>query len=169
MATQWYLQKLKDPRWQRKRLEILNRDEFTCLRCGDRETELHIHHNAYKGNPWEISNEHLETLCKNCHAIVEKNKSFCPFTLINDLDNMLLHGDKFSRHIRAHFIKWIARTNRYIRNVHGEKEMILWKHVYHYNNCSEIEIQKQLDFIDYMQSLPPSEDWLEFIKEGDGK
>jgi len=30
-----YLDKLRDPRWQRRRLEMLNKWEWTCEVCGD--------------------------------------------------------------------------------------------------------------------------------------
>lgn len=62
-----YSQKLKDPRWQKKRLNILNRDNFSCRFCGDDKTELHVHHKSYYGNPWEQVNDELVTLCKYCH------------------------------------------------------------------------------------------------------
>ena len=63
-----YSEKLKHPKWQKKRLEILNRDNFTCKLCGDSETELHVHHLKYTGsNPENAPNEDLETLCKDCH------------------------------------------------------------------------------------------------------
>jgi len=57
MAKLTYSEKLKDPRWQKKRLEILSRDKFTCQLCSDKETELHIHHNEYfpGKKPWEKS------------------------------------------------------------------------------------------------------------------
>ena len=42
--TKTYSQKLRDPKWQKKRLEVLQRDEFCCQLCNDKETELHIHH-----------------------------------------------------------------------------------------------------------------------------
>ena len=64
-----YSEKLKDPRWQKKRLEILSRDNFTCLLCDDTETELHINHLQYTGEPWDAPNEFLETLCKHCHKL----------------------------------------------------------------------------------------------------
>lgn len=70
-----YTKKLSNPKWQKKRLEILQRDEFTCQLCNDRETELHIHHKKYSGEPWEVDNEHLITLCAHCHA-VEETKEF---------------------------------------------------------------------------------------------
>lgn len=64
-----YKEKLLDPRWQRKRLEILNRDEFTCRFCGDAKSELQIHHLYYFVNidPWQYDESALITLCKTCH------------------------------------------------------------------------------------------------------
>jgi hypothetical protein len=64
-----YWQKLLDPRWQRKRLEILNRDDFTCLDCGAKEATLHVHHCVYVkgGEPWDPPEEELRTLCNLCH------------------------------------------------------------------------------------------------------
>lgn len=69
-----YSEKLRDPRWQKKRLEILNRDNFTCTLCGDDKTELQIHHNVYYKEPWDALNENLTTLCKDCHGAIEKIK-----------------------------------------------------------------------------------------------
>jgi hypothetical protein len=62
-----YQEKLKSPKWQKKRLEILNRDNFTCCACGDTETELHVHHLKYVGEPYDAPNKSLQTLCKYCH------------------------------------------------------------------------------------------------------
>lgn len=70
-----YSDKLKDPRWQRKRLEIFQRDNFTCRLCADATTELQVHHQQYKGaNPWDADNEFLITLCCDCHGWVESKK-----------------------------------------------------------------------------------------------
>jgi hypothetical protein len=69
-----YLEKLKDPRWQKKRLEILNRDEFTCQFCFDKESTLHVHHVKYSNNPWDINNQYLLSLCFDCHQSVENVK-----------------------------------------------------------------------------------------------
>lgn len=66
-----YSKKLRDPRWQKKRLEILQRDEFTCTLCGDTTTTLNVHHLEYSGDPWEADNKHLQTLCEHCHIVVE--------------------------------------------------------------------------------------------------
>ncbi|STC97856.1 MULTISPECIES: HNH endonuclease [Elizabethkingia] len=65
-----YLEKLKDPRWQKKRLEVLNRDEFTCMSCYSSDKTLHVHHFNYKGiDPWDTPTEELITLCEDCHKI----------------------------------------------------------------------------------------------------
>lgn len=66
-----YSEKLKSPQWQKKRLEILQRDNFTCQICSDTETELHVHHLKYSGEPHEALNEDLQTLCKHCHSLIE--------------------------------------------------------------------------------------------------
>jgi len=66
-----YSELLKDPRWQRKRLEVFNRDNFTCLMCGSDEETLHVHHEKYCKNPWEVGLEHLQTLCFRCHEVAE--------------------------------------------------------------------------------------------------
>lgn len=69
-----YAEKLKDPRWQKKRLEILQRDSFTCQLCSDTTTELHIHHKEYDFGlePWEYEDSVLVALCKHCHHIEGK-------------------------------------------------------------------------------------------------
>ncbi len=62
-----YSEKLKDPRWQKKRLEIFQRDNWTCKFCGDTKSMLMVHHFKYEGDPWEVGNEHLATCCAKCH------------------------------------------------------------------------------------------------------
>lgn len=67
MAT--YAQQLRDPRWQKRRLEVLERDEWACTHCGDDESELHVHHLRYAAGkkPWDYGPEDLRTLCRGCH------------------------------------------------------------------------------------------------------
>ena len=70
-----YRDKLKDPRWQKKRLKIMERDKFSCVYCGDGKTTLHVHHKKYVGEPWDCPDNLLETLCEDCHSFThEKNK-----------------------------------------------------------------------------------------------
>lgn len=62
-----YAEKLRDPRWQKKRLRILERDEWTCQQCYDQESTLHVHHLWYQGEPWDAPDQALVTLCSECH------------------------------------------------------------------------------------------------------
>lgn len=66
---QSYSEQLRDPRWQRKRLKVLERDLWRCTKCGDTKTELHVDHKAYRGRlkAWEYRMDELQTLCKPCH------------------------------------------------------------------------------------------------------
>lgn len=67
-----YSELLKDPRWQKCRLKILERDRFTCRACEETEKTLHVHHLQYYCGlkPWEYDNKVLITLCENCHKII---------------------------------------------------------------------------------------------------
>ncbi len=67
MAT--YFEKLKDPRWQKKRLEVLEKAGFSCELCSNSEETLHVHHKQYfKGRePWEYETGQLAVLCESCH------------------------------------------------------------------------------------------------------
>ena len=65
-----YSEKLKDPRWQKKRLEILNRDNWICQWCEAKDEQLHVHHRLYlkKRYPWDYPDRLLLTVCATCHA-----------------------------------------------------------------------------------------------------
>lgn len=69
-----YEDKLKHPMWQRRRLEILNRDDWQCTLCGDFNSPLHVHHRYYEGdNPWDVPDDALVTVCEKCHDKEHKN------------------------------------------------------------------------------------------------
>lgn len=69
-----YSDLLKDPRWQKRRLEIMERDEWTCQACGDTKATLTVHHKSYRmvdgkfADIWDYPGEDLITLCEDCHA-----------------------------------------------------------------------------------------------------
>jgi len=71
-----YSEKLKHPKWQKKRLKVLKRDEFRCQICWDSETTLHVHHKYYvKGrDPWRYHLKAFLTLCEKCHEIIHPKK-----------------------------------------------------------------------------------------------
>jgi hypothetical protein len=77
-----YAQKLRDPRWQRKRLETLERAGWKCECCDSSTKTLHVHHKQYiKGRePWEYEDENFEALCEDCHEEAHESKD-----LINEI------------------------------------------------------------------------------------
>lgn len=65
-----YTEKLKDPRWQKKRLEAMDSAGFKCEICGMGDSTLHVHHGYYAKNmePWDYDLSTLHVLCEHCHA-----------------------------------------------------------------------------------------------------
>lgn len=72
-TNQTYSEKLKNANWQKKRLEILSRDNWTCLSCNRNGLieglSMHVHHIKYLPNlePWEYESNYLATYCELCH------------------------------------------------------------------------------------------------------
>ena len=64
-----YAEQIKHPKWQQKRLEVLEAYGFTCEECRSIEKELHVHHKIYRRNrmAWEYELEEYSCLCKDCH------------------------------------------------------------------------------------------------------
>ncbi len=107
----------ESPKWQKKRLEVLELSNYTCEECGDKETQLHVHHVRYiKGRKvWEYHTDALQCLCKNCHQkrhdtkehkVVEyfrdafNNEGFCKtkisaYSLYDILNDKELRNDIF--------------------------------------------------------------------------
>lgn len=83
-----YFEKLKDPRWQKRRLSILERDKWRCRLCWDDESTLHVHHIGYaKGEPWDVEDKLLITLCADCHEREEAELKEYSYKLITALRN----------------------------------------------------------------------------------
>ncbi len=70
-----YSDLLKHPKWQQRRLRVLERAGFACERCSNAERELHAHHKHYiRGHkPWEYEDALLECLCETCHTEAHAN------------------------------------------------------------------------------------------------
>ncbi len=64
-----YYEQLKHPKWQRKRLEIMQRAGFQCEDCGKDDVTLNVHHSYYEKGlaPWEYPDDSLHCLCEKCH------------------------------------------------------------------------------------------------------
>jgi len=87
-----YSEQLKHLNWQKKRLEILKRDKYTCQFCKGKDISLEIHHLIYLSGhlAWEYDNELLISLCSDCHdEIHELNKVIALISknvIINKID-----------------------------------------------------------------------------------
>jgi len=130
-----YSDKLKDPRWQKKRLEIFERDNWTCQSCKCTDETLMVHHFFYEHNkePWEYDLDDLMTLCQTCHKyehesreIMEKQllrvlkiKKFLSDDLLNiacgfaNIDNCLFEpiSSKFLPNIYSQVFEFSCRNN----------------------------------------------------------
>jgi hypothetical protein len=83
-----YNKLLRDPKWQKRRLEIMSLDEFTCRMCYNDAETLNVHHLIYfkDRKPWEYEDQHLITLCEHCHKIqrsISLQKIFADLSINN--------------------------------------------------------------------------------------
>lgn len=68
MSKITYSEKLRDPRWQKMRLRVMERDCFACRDCDSATKTLNVHHCFYeRGEPWNTDPDFLLTLCDDCH------------------------------------------------------------------------------------------------------
>ena len=75
-----YSEMLKSPLWQKRRLEIMERDKWKCCLCNTDDKQLHVHHTYYDSelNLWDYDDESMVTVCLDCHKNIHKelNKIF---------------------------------------------------------------------------------------------
>ncbi len=64
-----YSEKLKDPRWQKKRLEVFNAAGWRCQECRAADQTLNVHHSFYElgKEPWEADGALMLCLCEQHH------------------------------------------------------------------------------------------------------
>lgn len=104
-----YWEKLKDPRWQKKRLEALQSADFKCQACYDSEQTLHVHHKQYfKGRePWEYEVMQLAVLCESCHSAQHESEDVLNLTC----SYLPVYGP-FSRETIAALVSGYARLGK---------------------------------------------------------
>jgi hypothetical protein len=90
-----YLELFKDPKWQKKRLDVMKDAGFACANCGESSKTLSVHHGYYEQGkkPWEYPNDSLHCLCDECHRnshiIWRKLKSEIGSLSVSELDRVL--------------------------------------------------------------------------------
>lgn len=101
-----YYEKLKSPQWQKKRLELLNDRGFKCELCGDKDSQLHVHHKIYKKSlsPWAYPNHNYAVLCDSCHK-----DSHDVIDVFNDLMGCLdVNGFFYQKNMLAFMYSFIS-------------------------------------------------------------
>lgn len=69
-----YREQLQHPRWQRRRLAVLQAADFQCEECGSGEKTLNVHHVHYMLGTmlWDYPLALLECLREGCHKERQK-------------------------------------------------------------------------------------------------
>jgi 5-methylcytosine-specific restriction endonuclease McrA len=115
-----YADKLKDPRWQRRRLQILQKSDFSCMKCDAEDQTLHVHHLIYeKGKePWEYSDELLVPLCDQCHKEVAETQlnisrllAHFPVEFLDQLNDAIVDIVTAPDHPFEAWSKWIKSAH----------------------------------------------------------
>lgn len=111
-----YKEKLLDPRWQKKRLSILERDQWKCRICENDKATLHVHHifydNAYP-NPWDYPDYCLLSLCAACHETEHQDYKNAMIFLQHEMAksgiSTSVYVDYFQSIIRENFSEGVFR------------------------------------------------------------
>jgi len=125
-----YAEKLRDPRWQRKRLEIMERDDFACRYCRSKTETLNVHHRIYrKGKmPWDYEDDVFVTLCEGCHVIAETRKNHILMKMghSEDLDRRLnfIAGAMLPKKENLHLTLWGRVAESLHKCIHAQYSMI---------------------------------------------
>lgn len=142
-----YSDKLKDPRWQRKRLEVLQRANWTCECCErnleeGNDAELHVHHRWYNygKEPWEYPDECFSALCKPCHEKTTKAVAW-----FKDISKILSPRVIVCLHL---FISWSFRV------FESPQDFVRWLYTRY---TIPLGIEKTLEMVDIELALFYSE------------
>ncbi len=94
--NQSYSELLRDPRWQRKRLTIMQRDKFSCRVCNDDKKTLNVHHCYYERGraPWDYPDLSLLTMCEDCHEM-QRGMDDCAHTFVKMLRSLGVTASDF--------------------------------------------------------------------------
>ena len=115
-----YKEQYLDPRWQKKRLEVLDRDEWCCQRCYDNESTLHVHHRYYikKTAIWDYPLEAFLTLCEECHEYETTTRKASEESLLFALRKKFLSAEVDFIAIEIHNMK-LLHTSEIVASVYA--------------------------------------------------
>lgn len=132
-----YSEKLKDPRWQKKRLQILQRDKWVCQSCfssndGENRETLHVHHRWYDHGkePWDYPDNCFLTVCKPCHDLIKDDLDWLKNLGRNESVSTIMAMVGCMKAIRAAlgcdlaFQGWLWHRHKLIYGVSKSEELI---------------------------------------------
>lgn len=117
-----FSEQYRNPEWQKKRLEVLSRSNFTCEQCGCNNSTIHVHHKRYlKGRKvWEYDLENFEALCQPCHHENHKAK--------NKINDLLASVESYQWEDLAELIEgWISDSDSSVSPGMIAKKIQYWK------------------------------------------
>lgn len=150
-----YFEKLKDPRWQRKRLEALQAADWRCERCMDGESTLHVHPKQYfKGrDPWDYEVGQLSVVCEDCHRVEHETDD----PLLVAASYVSLSGPIDREMAAAILLGMIGKP----LPIDGEDSPSRWEKAQHFVGAMAMDLLvfglNRKDFVDRIPSLDPSE------------
>lgn len=94
--------------WQKRRLQIMERDGFQCTKCTEK-FNLQIHHLYYRWGwlPWEYPDDALVTLCDLCH----KKEEFIKWVIRHGLKALQGFDEKNLDDIRISIIEKMSANH----------------------------------------------------------
>ena len=113
-----YSEKLKDPRWQKLRLQVFDRDDWCCQICDDSENTLNAHHIVYIPNkePWEYNLFDLLTLCEDCHEAEKLKMQDIEHDILLVLKRKFLHSDNLHELCEGFVLMELPHTPKVVAN-----------------------------------------------------
>lgn len=97
----WGYQKGFNYSFASRREAVLNRDNYTCQKCGAKNTKLEVHHIIFRSQGGTDDENNLITLCENCHSRLHKGE----FTLNKKPKKMNLKYTTHMNIIRSQLFK----------------------------------------------------------------
>lgn len=75
-----YSERLKDPRWQKRRLKVMEYAHWRCQICGTKDNTLHCHHSYYSRGklPWQYPDGAIICICEACHEKIHGKRTLAP-------------------------------------------------------------------------------------------
>jgi len=133
MATR----KIKMSTWQKKRLEIFDRDGWECKLCKDNESILNLYQTTNSIVKVEAKNKDIITLCEHCRDLVDiKSISFNDIMHVKKFKNPRPNTDEI-----GFVVSFSYGTGYYDLLNHNIREVVLFskgseilKSIYNLNN-----------------------------------